>query len=93
MHFEDGDKVIDFINNFPEKSKIFFLVDFELIGQKLNGLEIIEQVAIPQRPILVTSHYNRQDVRDLAFNAGIQVLPKQLAIDIPIDIKIGNYSE
>lgn len=95
-HLKKGEEVIDFINDSndsTEKNKIFLLADFELIGQKLNGLEVIEQAAISsQQSILVTSHYNRQEVRDLAVSAGVKILPKQLAIDVPIEIKERNES-
>jgi FixJ family two-component response regulator len=39
------------------------------------------------RSILVTSHYNSQKVRDPATQAGIKILPKQLASEIPIKIE------
>lgn len=86
-HFKVGEKVIDFINAAAEKNKMFLLVDFELINQELNGLQIIEQTSMQQRSILVTSHYGNQNVRDLATKAGVKILPKQLASDIPIKIE------
>lgn len=46
QHFESGQDMIKFINELPvnKKEHLFLLVDFELIDQELNGLQIIEQL-------------------------------------------------
>lgn len=86
-HFTLGYEAVDFINNYPEKHKIFLLSDFELIDQELNGIQVIEKAAIQKRTILVTSHHENQEVRELATEVGIPILPKQLALEIMIEIE------
>jgi PAS domain S-box-containing protein len=86
-HFRDGEEAADFINNAAEKNKIFLLSDFELISQKFNGLQIIENTSMRMQSILVTSHYHNQPVRDLAAEVGVKILPKQLAPEVPIKIE------
>lgn len=84
-HFIFGADAIDFINNFPDKSKIVLLADFELLKQELNGLQVIERTKI-KRSILVTSHYSDQRILNLALENGVKVLPKQLAAKVLITI-------
>lgn len=86
-HFEIGQEAVDFINNLTKdkKEKIFLLTDYELLKQNLNGLDVIKQTHI-DRSILVTSHYANKSVRQSALKMDTQILPKQLASDIPIHI-------
>jgi len=84
-HFTNGDDAISFINNFPEKNKLFMLTDYELLEQMLTGVEVIKKVNI-ERAILVTSHYAEEEVCNLVIENGIKLLPKQLVAEIPIEI-------
>jgi signal transduction histidine kinase len=86
-HFEIGQETVDFINNLApdEKKKVLLLTDFELLKQKLDGINVIKQTAI-DRSILVTSHYANKTIRHNSVKVGTQILPKQLAYDIPIHI-------
>lgn len=68
-----------------EKSKIFFLADYELLKQELNGLDVIEESKI-QRAILVTSHYFNPMIMAQAAKNGTRILPKQLASEILIKL-------
>ena len=87
-HFRLGEDAIKFIRSMPVENKIFLLSDFELINQPFNGLQIIEQLQMHHRAVLVTSHYANQSLYNLATQAKIRILPKQLATDVPIDITI-----
>ena len=84
-HFTNGEDAISFISSFPEKNKLFVLTDYELLEQVLNGIEIIKKVNV-ERAILVTSHYSENEVQKLVIENGIKILPKQLAVEIPIEI-------
>lgn len=87
-HFEQGQEAIDFINDHTpnKKQKIFLLADYELLKQDLNGLEVIKKTDI-SRSILVTSHYANKEVQQSAAQTNTKILPKQLASDIPIEIR------
>ena len=85
-HFTCGQQAVDFINHHPKKHQIFLLSDFELIDQELNGAQVIEQTMMQKQAILVTSHHESQEVRELAIEAGLQILPKQLASAIVIEV-------
>ncbi len=86
-HFIDGIEAINFINSFTEleKQKICLLSDYELLKQKVNGLDVIQQTQI-KRSTLVTSYYNDVEIRNIANKDNIKVLPKSLAFAVPINL-------
>lgn len=59
------------------------LTDYELIGQSLNDLDVIEKAKM-QRAILVTSHYENQEIIQRAIHLKIKILPKMLASQIKL---------
>lgn len=86
-HFKDGNEAVLYINNLNaiEKNKVFLLTDYELLQQNLNGLDVISQTEI-KNSILVTSHHNTQEVRELATLSNTRILPKPLAPEVPITV-------
>lgn len=86
-HFTAGSDFFDFIDNLSKKDKerVLLLSDYELIGQKLNGLEIIAKSKI-KRSILVTSHYANVEVRKTAMQNTVKILPKDLVHIVPIKV-------
>jgi PAS domain S-box-containing protein len=87
-HFTNGADALAFMNGMDHhrKEKIFLLTDYELLKQRLDGLDIISQGKI-KRSILVTSHYGNQLVRDQASKTQTKILPKQLAPEISIELQ------
>lgn len=86
-HFREAHEVVLFIDNLEtaEKNKIFLLTDYELLRQDLNGLDVIHKTGITNS-ILVTSHHNNLEVRNLAKLNGTKILPKPLASEVLINI-------
>ncbi len=65
-----------------------FLFDYEFIGNKQTGIDFIREQKLPaQKTVLVTSRYDENHVRQNCESLGIGLLPKGLAIYIPIKIK------
>jgi hypothetical protein len=62
------------------------LMDFELIGQKENGLDVIEELGISGRSILVTSRYEEPSVLQRCRALGIRIIPKPMAPVVPIAV-------
>ncbi|MBP9742335.1 MAG: HAMP domain-containing histidine kinase [Burkholderiales bacterium] len=87
-HFSAGEEAVNFINSLTsdEKQNIYLLTDYELLGQKLNGLQVIEQVELG-RCVLVTSHYADPKLHSAAGKIGIKILPKDLAHNIKIQVE------
>lgn len=65
-------------------AKKLFLLDFELLNQKENGLNIIEDLKIGSQSILVTSRFDEDEVRKKCDTLGVRILPKSLAGWVPI---------
>lgn len=62
-----------------------FLVDYELIGQNTNGLDLIEELKELQgQSILVTSRYDEPRVRKKCLDLNVPVIPKPLIAMVPI---------
>jgi len=85
IHFTEADKLTEYLDklNQAEMSKVFLLSDYELLNQKKNGLDIIEQKQI-QQAVLVTSHYANESIIARAKKLNVFVLPKRLASKVPI---------
>jgi PAS domain S-box-containing protein len=84
-HFAQGADVIAFLQSLTEEQKqnTLLLTDYELIGQNLNGLDIIERAEMT-RAVLVTSHASKPEIQEYIINAGIKGLPKELVSLVPI---------
>lgn len=63
---------------------ILFLLDYELIGETMTGLTLIEEYAIGPQSVLVTSHNSEGDIRERCQKASVKILPKSLAPYVPI---------
>jgi signal transduction histidine kinase len=61
-----------------------FLCDHELLASQKTGLDVIEEMGIGDHAILVTSHYEEQDVRNKCKELDVKLLPKNLAGLVPI---------
>lgn len=82
-HFTNGEEFAREISKI-KGSEFLCLVDFELLGQSKNGLDIIEELQISKKSVLVTSRFDESEVRNRAHNIGVRFIPKSLASLIPI---------
>ncbi|MBL7543917.1 MAG: HAMP domain-containing histidine kinase [Bdellovibrionaceae bacterium] len=67
-------------------SDTVFLVDYELLGQKTVGLDIIEELGIQKNSILVSSRYDEKNVYERCKRLGVKIIPKAMAGLVPIEI-------
>ena len=67
----------------PDK---LYLIDYEFLGQKENGLDVIEKLQIKEQSILVTSRYEEKQVLERCLKMGVRLIPKNMAALIPIAI-------
>lgn len=56
-YLTNGREVLNFISSFDDKSKLFLLADYELRGQELDGIDIIEHSGMQGKSLLVTSSH------------------------------------
>lgn len=85
--FSDAKVCLRHINNLlPDMlEKLILITDYELIGQPLNGLDVIEKVK-PKHAILVTGHYECERLIAGANLLGVCILPKIILPEISIKI-------
>lgn len=72
--------------NFDMYESCLFLIDYELLGQSQNGLNIIESLDISSNSILVTSRYEEPDIVKRCIECKVKMIPKSLAGFIPIKV-------
>ncbi len=63
------------------------LIDYELINQNQNGIDVIEELGIKENSILVTSRFDDLNLREKCQNIHVKIIPKSLAPLVPIEIK------
>lgn len=65
--------------------EVLYLSDFELLGFKETGLDLLEEQKI-KNAILVTSHYENESIRERCDKLGVRLIPKMLAGFVPISV-------
>ncbi len=63
-----------------------FLVDYELLQQGQNGIEIIEELNIYSNSILVTSRFDEKKIQEKCIELKIKLLPKTMSNSIPFKV-------
>jgi len=73
------------LGNMLDVDRTIFLVDYELLGFKETGLDLLEDLAIGERSILVTSRFEEHSLLARATRLGVRILPKSMAGFVPIE--------
>ena len=68
------------------QSKIQIFSDYELLGDSLTGLDVLEKLELSQPPVLVTSHYENQEIIERCEKNRIKLLPKNLLAHVLIQV-------
>jgi hypothetical protein len=63
-----------------------YLCDYQLNHQSRNGLDVIEELAIQERSVLVTGHFEEREVRERCMAQGVRLVPKELIGFLPIHV-------
>ena len=64
------------------------LVDYELIGENISGLDLILELGLAAKSVLVTSRFEDVRVRSACEAAGLKLLPKGLASQVPLNLTV-----
>lgn len=85
-HFQDGEACLQYLQSLSVKAKqtLLLLSDYELIHQKLNGLDVIESLTTHGSAILSTSYYDHAEIIKRAILTNAKILPKTLASEVPL---------
>ncbi len=79
-HFKDRITLEKFYGkNFADLDDAIYLMDFEIHNQETTGLDLIEFLGIQKQSILVTSHYEDENIRRRCLDIGVRMIPKNMA--------------
>ncbi len=67
-------------DNLPD----LFLVDYELVGEKGSGLDLLIELGIVSKSVLVTSHHEDKELQVRCSKPELRVLPKAWLASVPI---------
>jgi signal transduction histidine kinase len=87
IHFYCCNQLKDFVNKLNGNlNGYLFLVDYEIIGIEKSGLDMIEELKIYKKSILVTSRYEEEQILNRCKKLSIHLLPKSMSAFIPIHL-------
>jgi len=84
-HFRSPIELLNYCNEYGVDNT-HFLIDYELIGHSLTGLDVIKELNISEQAALVTSRYDDLPVKTAARALGVKIIPKGFAVHIPINV-------
>lgn len=88
VHFARSVDLETWVREQPEAaSRALYLVDYEFLGARMTGLDLIEKLGIQARSILVTSRYEEPRVRDRCSVNQLKLIPKGMAGFVPIAVE------
>ena len=68
-------------------SKMLFLIDYEFVGESIDGLTVIEDLEIARQSVLVSSHFDNPEIMRRVATLGCRVLRKSLVPYIPLRVE------
>lgn len=83
VHFTSGDDFQRWFHDHDHSSSLY-LIDFELLGQKRTGIDLIRELNIGRSAFLVTSRYDEDAIRKAAESLNVKIIPKTMASLLPI---------
>lgn len=86
QYFTEAQACIDAIRQLDRPYQTLLLADYELMKQSMNGLDVVQATQLP-RSVLVTSHYNNNDIIKHAILLGTYVLPKELSASVQMAVQ------
>ena len=84
VHFSAPNHFTQWLRERPKSDQALFLIDYELLGSKTTGLDLIESLDIADKSTLVTSRYEDDFIRERAKRLQVRMIPKSMAAYVPI---------
>lgn len=75
------------LNNKESSVNALYLIDYEFLGQKQNGLDLIEELKIAANSILVSSRYEETQVKGRCDKLGVRMIPKGMVSLVPVTVE------
>ena len=76
----------DFLGWAKQKTDFFLLTDYNLGNSMLNGLDIIEKLALEKKAILSTGQYDQVEIINRCLQLGCYLLPKNLMYYVSVSV-------
>ncbi|USQ15559.1 hybrid sensor histidine kinase/response regulator (plasmid) [Legionella lytica] len=84
IHFYNVSELLQY--EFELCKQVLYLVDYELLGDAKNGLDVIEELKLNDNAILVTSSFEDITIRTRCENIGVKIIPKSYVPYIEINL-------
>jgi signal transduction histidine kinase len=84
LHFSTPTSLQAWVKNQKSLNDILFLIDYEFLGQSQNGLDIIKELNIGKKSILVTSRYEEPQIIQIVQSLEVRMIPKGMAGIVPM---------
>jgi hypothetical protein len=84
LHFSGAEDMLHWYQNNREVLNVIYLIDYELLGQSTNGLDLIESLNIASDAMLVTGRFEEASVLSRCETLGVKMIPESMAGIIPI---------
>lgn len=76
LHFYSPDD--ERLSEYATDVDCFFIVDYQFMSNKANGLDLIGARGLSARAMLVTSRFDDPAIQQRAIDTGLKIMPKQL---------------
>lgn len=87
LHFLTYEEISKGLKQLLPNRNIVYLFDYELLGQPVNGLQIIEEFKVKNNAILVTSHFENPEILNKCRPLNVKLIPKGMAGFVPIQLE------
>ena len=84
-HCHTPEEMLQWVNANGDEN-VLYLCDYELIGHKKTGLDLIEDLGLREKAILITSHFENKKIRQRCERLNVRLIPKSMAPIVPIKI-------
>jgi signal transduction histidine kinase len=87
VNFLSGEELRQWVQTTRPAGSVLYLCDYELKGESDTGIDIICQLGIADKAVLVTGHSRSPKIRAQCEKKGIRLIPKELVSEVPIVVK------
>ena len=83
-NFSEAKQLEAFHRSNSSDLNVIYLLDYELLGQAVTGMDLIRKLGIQKQAILVSSRFEESQLVQNCEEIGVRIIPKSLASQIPI---------
>ncbi len=86
LHLSTPDNLREWKRGLMSSGSVRYLLDYELLGFRESGLDLVEELGIADSSILVTSRYEEPAIRERCERLRVRLIPKGMAGFVPIAV-------